>query len=71
MEGVVNSTDASLNLGYQLIANRDELGHAQGKMFIDTGSSISEIVTKKYQHYEFMLTNNTLQKLVLNEDGEI
>jgi len=54
-----------------LIANRDEFGHAQGKLFIDTGSSISEIKDKKYQQYEFMLTNNTLQKLVINEAGII
>lgn len=65
----VNSTSKSLDTDFTLIANRDEQGHAQGKLFIDRGLSRSEIDNATYEHYEFILTNNTLQKLVINTDN--
>jgi len=67
--GQIDSTTASLASHFQLIANRDEQGHAQGKLFIDKGMSVSEITNGSYEHYEFLLTNNTLQRLVVNTDS--
>jgi len=50
-----------------LIANRDEHGHAQGKLFLDRGYSVSELEYGDYEYYEFQLSANSLKKWVLNE----
>jgi len=51
-----------------LIANRDPGGHAKGTFFFDQGwkPKTSDIKNHIYEHYEFLLTKNTLQKFDLN-----
>ena len=53
-----------------LIVNRDDQGYAEGKLFIDEGLKISELEQKVYEHYQFKIVKNTIQKLVLNTDYE-
>jgi len=52
------------------VANRDENGHAQGKLFIDKGFSVKEIEDGDYEHYEFHLSANSLKKWILNEKSQ-
>lgn len=49
-----------------LLVNRDEQGHAEGRIFIDKGISLSEINDKTYEYYEFHLSGNSLKKWIKN-----
>jgi len=46
-----------------LIINRDEYGHATGKVFLDDGYSLDQ----PYEYYEFNLGAKTLKKWNLTE----
>ena len=61
------TTDDVMNNGeIHLIANRDENGHAKGRLFKDTGVSRVEIENGIYEHYEFELSANSIKKWNLN-----
>lgn len=50
-----------------LVANRDENGHAEGKLFKDGGESLTELSAHLYEYYEFHLSAGSLKKWILNE----
>jgi len=68
-DGTFMTTDDVLNNGeLHLVANRDSNGHAEGRLFKDTGLSRAEIEDGIYEDYEFHLSANSIKKWVLNTD---
>lgn len=61
------TTDLKTNGKIQMIANRDENGHAEGELFIDSGNTKSELSTQTYEYYQFQLSANSIKKWVKNE----
>lgn len=53
-----------------LILNRDEYQHAQGRLFLDDGITISSIKTGKYLYYEFQHNAKSLIKQIINENSD-
>jgi len=64
------TADVLAHAPLSLVANRDSDGHAQGKLFLDGGETLSELNNKEYEHYEFHLSANSLKKWVLNVDAK-
>jgi hypothetical protein len=63
----MTTADLRANGTTQMIANRDEQGHAVGEIFIDEGDSLSELSTQTYEYYQFQLSANSIKKWVKND----
>ena len=62
----MNTDDVLANADTNLVINRNSQGHAEGRLFIDGGISVSEINDGTYEHYEFHLSGNSLKKWIKN-----
>mmetsp|Transcript_5855 Transcript_5855/g.9426 ORF Transcript_5855/g.9426 Transcript_5855/m.9426 type:complete len:153 (+) Transcript_5855:2489-2947(+) len=51
-----------------MYANRDQWGHAEGKLYLDDGISVEQ--DPGYEHYKFVLSASSIKKWILNEEQE-
>jgi hypothetical protein len=63
------TTQDILSKPVSMIANRDRFGHAQGRLFLDDGFTLSQLKNNEYEHYEFQLSANSIKKWILNDDS--
>ena len=48
-------------------ANRDQIGQANGKLFLDGGASRSELENLEYEYFDLHLSKNSLKRLLIND----
>lgn len=48
-------------------ANRDLIGQANGKLFLDGGTSKSELENLEYEYFDLHLSKNSLKRLIIND----
>lgn len=54
-----------------LVVNRDEDKHAEGKLFLDDGETISQLKDKTYEFYNFVHNQKSFMKHNLNEENTV
>lgn len=48
-------------------ANRDQIGQANGKLFLDGGASKSELANSEFEYFDLHLSKNSLKRLLIND----
>jgi len=68
-DNFMTTSDVFTNHNISLLVNRDSNNHAEGKIFLDHGESVSELVNKLYEHFEIIVNQKSIKKLNLNSDS--
>ena len=59
---LINNTEQVATSPVEILVNRDEFGYAKGRVLFDNGTNSADLAQGNFSFFEFVVTNNSIQK---------